>query len=98
MSMPGFTAELSLSELRGQYAVTQQHAFSRSGRVIGQQIGGVVPSPRRLLLKNCSDCIPSSGPLSCGVYRWDPVFGSEDFLGRVTLPDHCGWGLPPCLH
>jgi len=100
MNMPGFTAELSLSELRGHYAMTPKHGDAKSGLVVGQQLGSSVFNPglfASYLELECSNCFDRSGNVHCNVFRVDPYsfFGSRTNLGPVTFP--CGHCSYPCL-
>ena len=101
MNMPGFTAELSLSELRGHYSMTPKHGDAKSGLVVGQ-LGSPGFNPgwgASYLELECPDhCFnEATGNVQCYVFRVDPYsfFGSRTNLGPVTFP--CGHCSYPCL-
>jgi hypothetical protein len=90
MNMPGFTAEVSLNELRGHYAMTPKDSFARSGLVIGQQLP--LPLHTRFLKLDCPTCIsPFLPTVKCDVIMVDysVVPARREFLGRVELPQNC---------
>ncbi len=99
MNMPGFTAEVSLNELGGHYAMTTKDAFSGSGLVIGQQLSaGVVPNPSYISLENCSPCIRySDSRVTCDVIKVNPALASRTYLGQVSLPQNCSDCWERCI-
>lgn len=98
MNMPRFTAEVSLDEPRGHYAMKTKDTFSGSGLVIGQQLsGGVVPNPSYISLENCTPCIRSpNSRVTCDVIRVNPILARRTYLGRVALPQNCADCWEPC--
>jgi hypothetical protein len=91
MSMPGFTAEVSLNESRGRYAMTPQDAFARSGLVFGQQFEVFARRTYYLELV-CPSCYPFGHPtVDCEVFRVGTSFfhPTRTSLGTVRLPQNC---------
>jgi hypothetical protein len=93
MTMPGFTADLALNDLRGHYAIMPKDTFARSGLVIEQQLRERVtstPLTSSWLELRCYDCYePSVGRVPCAVYRVSGLHWSgpvETYLGLVYLP------------
>jgi hypothetical protein len=100
MSIPGFTAEMSLyntNKLGGHYGMMSIDTSTSSRLVIGQQLlGGIIPLPRQSLELECPPCVRGNS-VSCSVvsvnYLTSP--STRTYLGRVVLPRTC-WD--PCIN
>jgi hypothetical protein len=100
LSMPGFTAEMSLynmKKLGGYYGMMLMDASASRNLVIGQQLGGISPLRTFLELENCTPCVRSGSTVRCDVIKVSPFsITPRAFLGTVILPKACSNCWNPC--
>jgi hypothetical protein len=104
MSMPEFTAEMSLyntNKLGGHYGMIPMDTSASSELVIAQQLLGGVSTLSRSLELDCPTCIRSgSSTTRCNVFsvNYFSINPQRTYLGQVDLPQSCRVCLPPCVN